>query len=139
MKQIKDIKSGNLLSMTTTPNVGLVLRNKIPKPKISRAMLKKAILSCDMPTQSSIARALNCNYMTAKKYLDKYEMHSLMDKRRLEAVDTVEDKLLEIAKEGNIKAIETFLAANSERYSKKNAPSTADVAVKIVFDTPNDN
>lgn len=137
-KRIVDLETGIGYYINTIPKSGdLFLNTRERRIKYTRSMIRTAILNCDMPTIKTVSEALKVEYATARKYIDKYDLWKVLDRRRMESVDVVESKLLELAKSGNMKSIEVYLAANyPEKYGKTSAQNTADVSVKLIFDAP---
>lgn len=136
-KWIWDIDADSRKLITITPNVGHTL---IPprKPQFSRAEIRRAILSCDKPTTVTLGRALGVSTVTAHKYVERYDLQPLMDTVRIESIDKVENKLIQLAEEGNVRAIKLFLEAQAKNrgYGTNQPVIDTNVNVKLVFEDP---
>ena len=139
-KGLKNLNDDKELRIQDTLNIGLNVRVRYARPVLTKGMIISAIRACDVPTVANIAKACGFKYETVRKRIDRYELWGLIEQIRIESIDQVEDKLLSLAKDGDVRAIKLYLEARakSRGYGAAKDIPKQDVNVKITFDTPSE-
>lgn len=111
---------------------GLVRKRRI---RISKEELEYTINHTLEPSQHKLARILGIHRNTISRLINKYNLQPLIDAQLLYTIEQVENKLITMAKDGDIKAIKLFLEAKAKKqgYGAGNAIPDANLNVKLVF------
>lgn len=134
---LMDAVTNEKLRIRFTPNAGLTIGVFGKRRMVSADEIIKIIKKMSFPTPTKIANVLGIRYNAIKKYMELYKLYPAMEEQRKQSVEMIEDTLVSLAKDGNLKAIETFLSANyPEKYGKTRTAVTSDISVKIQFDEP---
>jgi len=137
-KKLWDLESDSRKYITYCPNSHYFLRSPT-QLRHSKAEVRRAILIADKPSALTIGKALGVSTFTANRYIEKYNLRPLMDKVRMDTIDKVENKLVQVAlDEGDVRAMKLYLDAHAkDRGYGGNKPTVdANINVKLVFEDP---
>lgn len=84
------------------------------KAKFSKKNVEKAIIG-SMGILSAVASKLKCDWHTAKKYIDMYDLHEKLEEENQVALDFAESQLYRNIKEQDNTAIIFFLKCKGKK------------------------